>query len=61
MNYSITFIFSCSVTTDPTLQNGDDGRHREEDDEEGKILSLLDNAPKYLVDDEQEGNKSRVK
>ena len=32
-----------------------------EEDEEGKFLSLSDNAPKYLVDDEQEGNKSRVK
>ena len=31
-----------------------------EDDEEGKFLSLLDNTPKYLVDDEQEGNKYRV-
>ena len=41
MHASITFIFSCSVTTDPTLQNCDDGRHREEDDEEGITRPLL--------------------
>ena len=39
MHNSITFIFSCSVTTDPTLQNG--GAVREEEDEEGITRPLL--------------------
>ena len=39
MHASITFIFSCSVTTDPTLQNG--GAVREEEDEEGITRPLL--------------------
>jgi len=39
MHSSKTFVFSCSVTTDPTLQNGD--AVREEDDEEGITRPLL--------------------
>ena len=39
MNFSETFVLSCSVTTDPTLQNDD--AVREEDDEEGITRPLL--------------------
>ena len=39
MHSSITFIFCCSVVTDPTLENGDAAR--EEDDEEGITRPLL--------------------
>lgn len=39
MHSSKTFVFSCSVTTDPTLQNGEAAR--EEDDEEGITRPLL--------------------
>ena len=39
MHYSKTYLFTCSVTTDPTLQNGD--AVREEDDEEGITRPLL--------------------